>query len=233
MNGRVAKHLVTSFICLPCLPVSCKMLTNLNFFLFGGLYLSFWPITGAFKRPEQFTQHALWLASDNYASFDCSCHMCCLAQQEQKQEPPLLPFTLEVDKGTGAVSYDLSTCTYSKDSLFYDCPPKIKQDLTGIQGFAKNEMMDMNMEEEEEGDGCAHGPAVQLLHPTSPLDQEHEVATLAISSPYAASHVNQDYPTRQEHEWSPHALGQFFPVQTKKHKVPSLRQMIAQGNIQM
>ncbi|KAI9237211.1 MAG: hypothetical protein BYD32DRAFT_416903 [Podila humilis] len=186
---------------------------------------------GAFKRPEQFTQHALWLASDNYASFDCSCHMCRVARQEQKQEPPLLPFTVEVDKGTGAVSYDLSTCTYSKDSQFHDCPPKIKQSVMDIQDLAKNEMMDMTMEEDR--DDCAPGPAVQLLPSTSPLGQEHEVATLALSFPYATSHAKQDYPTRQEHEWSPHALGRFFPVQTKKHKVPSLRQMIAQGNIHM
>ncbi|KAF9386551.1 hypothetical protein CPC16_007481, partial [Podila verticillata] len=138
---------------------------------------------------------------------------------------------VEVDKGTGAVSYDLSTCTYSKDSQFHDCPPKIKQSVMDIQDLAKNEMMDMTMEEDR--DDCAPGPAVQLLPSTSPLGQEHEVATLALSFPYATSHAKQDYPTRQEHEWSPHALGRFFPVQTKKHKVPSLRQMIAQGNIHM
>lgn len=173
-------------------------------------FISFWflPIAGAFKRPEQFTQHALWLANDNYASFDCSCHMCHLAQQKQMpQESPLLPFTLEVDKGTRAVSYDTLTCTYSKDSLLQDCPPKIKQGSMDNQGLAKNKMRDMEMDMEKGRDSCVLGHSAQLLPSMSPQDQEHEATTWAFSSPYTASHVSQDYPTRQEQEWSPQALG--------------------------
>lgn len=92
-------------------------------------------------------------------------------------------------------------------------------------------MRDMEMDMEKVRDSCVLGHSAQLLPSMSPQDQEHEATTWAFSSPYTASHVSQDYPTRNEQEWSPQALGRFFPVQTKKHKVPSLCQMIAQGHI--
>ncbi|KAF9318090.1 hypothetical protein BG003_011815 [Podila horticola] len=154
--------------------------------------LLFGHVEGAFKDPEQFIPHALWLSS--------------------------------------------ADCTYSKDSIFCDILHKIKPDypMYTQQDHNKNEIMDMDMEgtkaEDIEGDSCAHGHSAQQL--PSPVEGPKQGATAcALSTPYAASHGSQSSHSRRvEQEWSPHVLGPFFPVQPKKHKSQSLREIrIAQG----
>ncbi|KAG0032135.1 hypothetical protein BGZ82_006672, partial [Podila clonocystis] len=125
--------------------------------------------------------------------------------------------------------YFPSSCTYSKDSPIFDFPPKIKRDLT------KNKMMDMDTEdskvEEMEGDSCAQGHFAQRLPPLADgLEQKGD--TWAHSSPFAASASQSNHAGGAKHEWSPHVLGLFFPVQPKKHKIQSLREIrMAQGHI--
>ncbi|KAG0010136.1 hypothetical protein BGZ81_002971 [Podila clonocystis] len=124
--------------------------------------LLFGHVEGAFKDPEQFIPHALWLSSADYASLECGCRVCFKGQHMQPtQDQSLLPFQINVNKGTGTISYDLSSCTYCKDSPIFDIPPKIKQDLT------KNKRMDMDTEdskvEEMEGDSCPKKHKIQSL----------------------------------------------------------------------
>ncbi|KAF9327932.1 hypothetical protein BG006_008835 [Podila minutissima] len=204
--------------------------------------LLFGHVEGAFKYPEQFIPHALWLSSADYASLECVCRVCLKGPQVQpKQDESLLPFQVNVDKGTGTVSYDMSHCTYSKDSMFCDIPPKIKQDQQDVSMYTQQDismytqqdhirsmMMDMDMEDSKvdmmEGDCCEQGHSAQLL--LSPAEDCEQEAT------NTASHTSQsDHAKRAGHAWSPHVLGPFFPVQPKKHKVQSLREIrVAQGH---